>query len=445
MRQLFSFLTILFLLTACGSDDEEVPAPEAVACPALSPVEESAKSAQGHQRYIVKLSARAKRLGAKSFLRTLPKRASAQRLQSDLYLLKLPAALTAAEVSASENYEFMEPDYKVFTTLASDDDSLHRQWAHEVVQSAEAWDIERGNRNVLVAVLDSGVDYNHPDLADNIWTNPGETMNGVDDDGNGFVDDLHGWNFVDNNNTPIADDRSFHGTHVAGTVGAVGNNGIGISGQAQLVRLLPLKFLGADGSGFSSDAIRGIDYAIQKGAHIINNSWGSGSRSTALSQAIDRARQAGILFVAAAGNSSRNNDVNAFYPSNYPQDNIVRVAATDVRDRLASFSNYGSSRVDVGAPGANIYSTKNGGAYQNLSGTSMATPLVSGLLATMLASRPDLSYLQLKGVLLETVDPTAALRGRVLSNGRVNAFRALSRVRDVPADWQPPVFTPLCP
>ncbi|MFZ9824795.1 MAG: S8 family peptidase, partial [Gemmataceae bacterium] len=210
------------------------------------------------------------------------------------------------------------------------------------IDAPEAWDISTGTRNTIVAVIDSGVDYTHPDLAANMWRNAGEIAgDGVDNDGNGYVDDMYGYDFANNDSNPMDDNG--HGTHVAGTIGAVGNNGIGVAGVSWNTRIMALKFLSANGSGSTASAISALNYAVQMGAKVSNNSWGGGGFSSLLSTAISNARNAGHIFVAAAGNSATNNDVTANYPSNYTQDNVVAVAATDSRDALASFSSYGAT------------------------------------------------------------------------------------------------------
>ena len=441
MRYFLLLPAACLLLFSCGGDD---PKPVAAAvhngCADIvrGPASVNALSLTPSRRFLVKLN------GGTSLARLngLVAAEGAENVAEDLLLVKTEEATSAAEVAGrfpAGTVAYVEPDSLVFADVAMNDPDLAKQWAHEVVHSAEAWDLNAGSENVIVAILDSGVDYDHPDLAANMWKNPGEIEeNGIDDDGDGYVDDVYGWNFVADNNRPLADDKSTHGTHVAGTVGAVGGNGVGIAGHSPRVKLMALKFLGSNGSGFKSDAIRGIDYAIRHGAKIINNSWGSSERSQALSDAIERARAAGVLFVAAAGNAGLSNDRFAHYPSNYPHDNVVRVAASDKSDRLASFSNYGTKSVDLAAPGLNIYSTRSGGRYLTLSGTSMATPLVSGVLATMLAERPDLHYTQLIGALLQSVDAVPALKGKVMSGGRVNAYQALNLVKGLPSDWVPP-------
>lgn len=389
-------------------------------------------------RFVVKLSANGsatteERTIAKADFFSMASAAGAvtEPLTDEHMLLKFPSAVTTAEAAAQlspDTYDYIEPDEIVHHTAVSNDPSVGNQWAHAKVGSTGAWAVSAGSRSVVVAVVDSGVDYTHPDLSANMWRNPGEVAdNGKDDDGNGFVDDVYGWDFRNDDNKPMADDASgYHGTHVAGTIGAVGNNGVGISGHAQQVQIMALKFLGSAGSGYRSDAIKAIDYAIKMKAKIISNSWGGTTFSQALYDAITRAKNAGILFVAAAGNSGQNADSSNHYPSNYPHDNVISVASSTSSDGLSSFSNYGKENIDIAAPGSSIYSTKNGSAYQYLSGTSMATPLVSGVLATMIAKRPDLNYRQLKDILMSTVDTKSAFSGKVKSNGRINAAKALT-------------------
>ena len=287
---------------------------------------------------------------------------------------------------------YAEPDYIVRATGLATDPLFASQWDfHNIGQTGgtldadtdapEAWDATTGSGSTVVAVIDTGVDYRHPDLTGNMWVNADEVPgNGVDDDANGYIDDVHGYDFYNNDGNPL-DDHS-HGTHVAGTIGAVGNNGTGIAGLNWDVEIMALKFLGADGSGTTSDAIEAIRYATDNGAHISNNSWGGDPFSQALYDAIRDARDVGHIFVAAAGNGNfigfgLDNDATPFYPAGYELDNIVAVAATDHRDDIAIFSNYGATTVDLGAPGVSILSTTPNGNYGNNSGTSMAAPHVA--------------------------------------------------------------------
>jgi subtilisin family serine protease len=311
------------------------------------------------------------------------------------------------------------------------------------IDASAAWGISTGSSNVVVAVVDTGVDWRHSDLAANIWTNAREVAgNGVDDDGNGLVDDVHGYNFAGNTGDPMDDNG--HGTHVAGTIAAVGNNGVGVSGINWAGSIMPLKFLGADGSGYTSDAIRAINYATMErtrfGVNVraINMSWGGGGYSAALGAAIQAAGEAGILCVAAAGNSGRNNDTSPQYPSSYDASGLLAVAATDNRDNLASFSNYGATSVDLAAPGVSILSTYPNNRYVSLSGTSMATPHVAGVAALAWSVAPNATVAEIKNAILGGVDRIAGLSGKVATGGRLNAYNTL-RLLNTPTPRPPEI------
>jgi subtilisin family serine protease/fibronectin type 3 domain-containing protein len=310
------------------------------------------------------------------------------------------------------------------------------------IDAPEAWDVATGGSSV-VGVIDTGVDFSHPDLGGSptssqvMWRNPGETgsgkeSNGVDDDGNGYVDDWRGWDFVEDDNNPF-DDHG-HGTHVAGTIAGVGNDGRGVAGVNWSARIMPLKFLDWFGSGTTDDAISAILYAASKGAHVTNNSWGGGEHSQALYDAIAQADAAGSLFVAAAGNEGANNDSVQNYPSNYDMPNVIAVAASDQNDGLASFSNHGATTVDLGAPGTNVYSTVPGGGYDWWDGTSMATPHVAGVAALAKSRFPGASDVGLKVLLLGSVDPKPAFAGSTTSGGRLNA-NSVVRCGSAPKVW----------
>ncbi|XGC80891.1 S8 family serine peptidase [Bdellovibrio bacteriovorus] len=310
------------------------------------------------------------------------------------------------------------------------------------VGAEQAWDITTGNKDIIVAVIDTGIDYNHPDLKENLWINEAEAKGqaGVDDDNNGIIDDIHGANFVDSNKptgNPL-DDHG-HGSHCSGTIGATGNDGRGIVGVAWNVRLMGVKFLSASGSGSLEGALKGIDYAVKMGAVILSNSWGGGGYSETLKQAIERSHQANTLFVAAAGNESNNNDANPTYPATYDVPNIISVAAVDNRGQIASFSNYGKTKVHVGAPGVNVYSSIKGGGYDSWSGTSMAAPHVSGMAVLLKSNEPNLSNVEMKERIVSTAKPIAGLRGKSKA-GMANAYAMLTNTLpqpdpNDPANW----------
>ena len=337
--------------------------------------------------------------------------------------------------------EYVEPNYIVHADVFPDDPLRSDLWGmHNVGQTGgtpdadidalEAWQKVTGSPTIVVGVIDTGIDYTHPDLAANIWINPGEIPNnGIDDDGNGYVDDVMGWDFFNNDNDPMDDNG--HGTHTAGTIGAVGNNGIGVAGVAWNVKLMPLKFLGAGGSGPTSAAIAAIEYAAHKGVPITNNSWGGGQKSRALEEAITASNS---LFVASAGNAASSR---VQYPAGYAANNIVSVAATDNQDRLASFSNYGSSWVDLGAPGVDILSTAPNQRYAVMSGTSMAAPHVAGTAALVLAQSFIPTPIQLKTQIMSNVDAIPALKGITATGGRLNVRRAVGAA-ELPSDTTAP-------
>ncbi len=331
----------------------------------------------------------------------------------------------------------IEPNYLVSLDVIPNDPRLNELWGmintgqtggtpDADIDAELAWNVSTGSPSIVVAVIDTGVDYNHPDLAANIWTNPGEIAgNGIDDDGNGYVDDVHGYDFYNSDGDPF-DDHG-HGTHVAGTIGAIGNNGIGVAGVNWQVKIMALKFLGSSGSGTTANAVLAVDYATMMGARLSNNSWGGGGYSQELYDAIARANAANIAFVAAAGNNyGQNTDVTPHYPSAYDLPNIIAVMATDHNDQVAGFSNYGPTTVDLGAPGVDILSTLPGNSYGLLSGTSMATPHVTGTCALILAVNPNIPVSQMKSVLLDATDPIPSLAGKCVSQGRLNAFFAIA-------------------
>ena len=342
---------------------------------------------------------------------------------------------------------YAQQDYVLTASIAPPSDpSFSQLWAlnntgqtggtaDADIDALEAWDITTNANSVVVAVLDSGIDYTHPDLAANMWVNAAEAAGqpGVDDDQNGYIDDIHGYDFVNNDGAPM-DDQG-HGTHVAGTIGAVGNNGIGLTGVAWNVRLMALKFLNSSGSGYTSDAVRAIQYATRMGASIVNASFGGGGFSQAMYDAIRSFGDQGGILVAAAGNETTNNDVTPSYPANYTLPNVISVAASDARDRLASFSNYGTQTVDIAAPGVSIYSTLPGNRYGSYNGTSMAAPHVAGAAAIVKAARPEWSSSQIISALYTSADPVLTSATRY---GRLNLNQA---VRQGLVDSQGPRVT----
>jgi subtilisin family serine protease len=351
--------------------------------------------------------------------------------------------------------EYAEPNYIYHASALVPDDTFYDLlWglnntgqsggvANVDIDAPEAWAVTTGSSDVVVGIIDTGIDYLHPDLAANIWTNPGEIPdNGIDDDGNGFVDDVHGWNAENGTGDPFDDND--HGTHVAGTIGAVSNNGEGVTGINWNVRLMSLKFLDAKGSGYVSDAVDCINYAIEmknRGVNIrvLNASWGGAGSSNSLQSAIKAAGDAGILFVAAAGNNGdgtqshgADNDSSPNFPSSYNLANIISVAAIDRRGQLPSFSNYGAGSVDLGAPGVSIASTIPSDEYALFSGTSMAAPHVSGVAALLVSAKPDISLAVLKSAILKGAVPLNSLKNKTLTGGMLNAFNALQHVDDEP-------------
>jgi subtilisin family serine protease/Ca2+-binding RTX toxin-like protein len=349
---------------------------------------------------------------------------------------KTSVETTLATYRNSSLFKYIEPDYIVTTAATPNDPGFPQLWGlnntgqnggtpDADIDAPEAWDIETGNPNLVIGVIDTGVDYNHPDLVGNIWTNPGEIAgDGIDNDNNGYIDDIRGWDFAYNDNNPM--DVQGHGTHVSGTIAGKGNNGVGVTGVAWNAKIMPLKFLDDTGSGSTSNAISAINYATAKGVKITNNSWGGGGYSQALYDAINAAGQQGALFIAAAGNESNNNDTLPSYPASYNLANIISVASTTRTDSLSSFSNYGLTSVDLGAPGSNIYSTTPNNTYSTYSGTSMASPHVAGAAALVWSENPTWTAQQVKNTLMNTGDSIAALAGKTVSGKRLNVFNALA-------------------
>ena len=330
---------------------------------------------------------------------------------------------------------YAEPDYNIQALYIPDDPEFVRQWAlnnegqsggtfDADIDGSESWDRFKDGSNIVVAVIDTGVKYDHQDLSDNNWINLQEIAgNGIDDDNNGFIDDIYGYDFVNSDSNPMDDNG--HGTHCAGILGAKGDNGIGISGIAHSAQIMSLKFLDSNGGGNISDAISSIIYAVDNGAKILSNSWGGGPLTTALFDAVSYANDHDVLFIAAAGNETNDNDIYATYPAGIDLPNVISVASTNHSDQLSNFSNYGLS-VDLAAPGSDILSTFSNGSYLSLSGTSMAAPYVTGAAALLRSNFPHLNALETKTILLDSVDKLSSLDGKVATGGRLNVMTALT-------------------
>lgn len=457
-----SVATVLFVLALTHSQASTVKKSKAVQ-PEFKKGEVLVQLKKG------KLSAQAYGIQAKSLVASLSKKytASFNQLKTDASLVKIAVKEDVAmaelinDIQANPSVKFAEPNYIYHAYLQDsspaavvpNDPQLSKDWAMLNTGQADpkgqvgtagvdidatlAWASGTGSRDVVVAVIDTGVDYTHEDLAANIFVNTKEIAgNGIDDDGNGFIDDVHGWNFQAKTNDPMDDNR--HGTHCSGTIGAVGDNGIGTAGVSWKVRILPVKFLSASGSGTLEDAVEGIKYATKMGVNIMSNSWGGGGYSQTMFDAITEAKNKGILFIAAAGNEGNNNDANAAYPASYEIDNVIAVAATDNRDQKASWSNWGARKVHLAAPGVNIFSTvpMSKGGYDTFSGTSMACPHVAGAAALLWSQNMTMSAGDIKQRLIATVDPVRSLKRKVVSGGRLNVYNAVNNI--VPVRQEPP-------
>jgi subtilisin family serine protease len=352
--------------------------------------------------------------------------------------IDVPGAVNAYQ--RNPNVLYAEPNYLLHADATPNDASFSALWGmHNEGQTGgtpdadidapEAWDLATDAESVIVGVIDTGVDYTHEDLAANMWFNEAE-LNGVtgqDDDGNGYVDDVFGYNFAYYNPDPM--DDYGHGTHCAGTIGAVGDNGVGVVGVNWKVQIMAVKFLDSFGWGTTSGAVASVQYATKMKERgypiaVLSNSWGGGGSSKALYDAIAAAGAADILFVASAGNNARDADTSPQYPACYNCFNVVSVAASDANDQLASFSNWGAQTVDLAAPGVDVYSTIPANQYALYSGTSMACPHVSGAAALMKAYWGSTAW-QVKDQILSSVDQVAPFIGKTVSGGRLNLCRAL--------------------
>jgi subtilisin family serine protease len=397
--------------------------------------------------------------GAIAVERLVPSSSSVDRWQVLRFAPETNLLQIRYDLSRDINVEIAGFDYKLVLNAIPNDPDFGELWGlnntgqsggtdDADIDAPEAWDIQTGNSSVIVAVTDTGIDYNHPDLRNNIWRNTEESFNGIDDDGNGYVDDIRGYDFSNGDSNPM--DVDGHGTHVAGTIGAEGDNSEGVVGVSQNVSLMALKIFNDNGDAFLRDSVRGIDYATTMGARIINASWsnsrtfwrevgseigeffGIESSFAAVTDTIRRANDAQVLFVAAAGNDGANLDTFPLFPANLDLPNVITVANTDRNDELALktdnltlSSNFGRATVDLGAPGRRIYSTVPGGGYDYKSGTSMAAPHVAGAAALLLAQFPSLAATELRDILMNTTDKIPSLDGKTVSGGRLNVNQAL--------------------
>lgn len=339
-------------------------------------------------------------------------------------------ARARSELEALPGVKWAVPDY-VRRSTAPNDPLADQQWGLTKVGAVESWTRSTGS-GATVAVIDTGIDMNHPDLAGGVWRNPAEIENGFDDDANGRVDDTAGYDFVNLDNLP-ADDNG-HGSHVSGIIGARSENFVGVAGVAPQAKILPLKALGSDGNGFDSDVIDAIDYALANDVRIINLSLGGPDQSPALRAAIARAGDQEATIVVAAGNTGSNIDVEPNYPASYSDDNLIVVAASTEDDSRASFSNFGVSSVDLASPGAGVLSTVPGGTYNLMSGTSMATPFVSAAAALLVTIDPSLTPAKIRTILMTTADPVPAFSGATASGARLNVARAVGATVTPKAD-----------
>ncbi len=383
-------------------------------------------------------------------LETIVERSRRPDGKGDLVLVRHQPDFTPAAarrlLAADAAVEFVEPNY-IYTHQATSNDPYYTGgllWGMygdatspanpNGSQAGEAWAAgHTGSNTVYVGVIDEGVMWSHEDLAANIWVNPFDPQNGIDDDRNGYVDDIRGWDFDGNNNTTYDGTQDDHGTHVAGTIGAVGGNGKGVAGVVWNVKIITAKFLGRRG-GTAANAVKAVDYITdlktRHGLNIVatNNSWGGGGYSQALYEAIERANEAGILFIAAAGNGGSDgvgddNDKKPSYPASYTNSNIIAVAAITSTGARASYSNYGATSVDIGAPGSGIYSTlpgKKRSTYGSYSGTSMATPHVTGAAALYASTHSSASAAAIKNAILSSAVATPSLAGKCVTGGRLN-------------------------
>ncbi len=336
---------------------------------------------------------------------------------------------------AASSIAYAEPDYVRHFSSVPNDPMYGNLWGMPKISMPDAWDLSTGDSDIVVAVIDTGMDMDHPDLLANLWSNsieiPGD---GVDNDGNGYIDDINGWDFVSGDDDP--EDGDGHGTHCAGTIGAVGNNANQVVGVCWTVSIMPLR-VGTGLGLLDSDIVDGIRYAARNGAKVLSNSYGGPGFSQTIYDAIEYANDQGCIFVAAAGNDASDNDLLPQYPASYELPNVIAVAATDEDDNLASFSNFGATSVDLAAPGVNIVSTYLDGGTETLQGTSMACPHVAGAMALLASANEGVEPAEAKQILLDSVDEVASLDGKVVTGGRLNVFAMFASASDADKDGMP--------
>ncbi|HYP28894.1 MAG TPA: S8 family peptidase [Blastocatellia bacterium] len=384
-----------------------------------------------------------------------------RREPGGLYLVQLDGSASVEDAirraQADPRVEYAEPNYLArLAVVTPNDDFFSQMWGLQNlgldpfgrvgkpgadIAATRAWDVTTGNNTVVVAVIDTGLDTPHPDLAANVWVNPNEVAgDGADNDGNGFVDDVNGWSHFSNNNSVLEDgtmEGFGHGTHVSGTIGAVGNNEIGVAGVAWNVKLMGLRAFGRDSQGEATasvaDLVKAVNYVTAQkkngvNVRVINASWGGTGDAQSLRNAIKKAGQQGILFVCAAGNEPINSDSDPQFPASWSatMSNVISVAALDRMDTISSFSTFGHSTISVAAPGQDIISTFPGGGYAQFHGTSQATPHVSGIAALLWSNEPGLTPAQVKDRIIRTAEPVLSVASKLVSSGRANAFNALT-------------------
>lgn len=426
-----AILSLIAVAAACFADGYRDPAVRAADKAAKDYLKQNPGIQYMPGRVLVRFSHTATEKGKKDAIASVNgMRMHRYTLVEGLELISTDRSDAAIEALAKNKHVlYAHRDSVVYADLTPNDPSFGSLWGmHQAndfdIDAPEAWDTTTGDPNFLIADIDTGVNYNHADLAANRWTNVNEIPgNAADDDGNGFVDDIRGYDFYNNDGDP--NDDHDHGTHTVGTFGAVGNNGVGVAGVNWNCKFVALKFLGAGGSGSTADAIRAVQYCTTMGIKVSNNSWGGGGYDQALYDAIQASQSIGHIFVAAAGNSGLNNDVSPHYPSSYNLDNVIAVASITSTGARSSFSNYGATSVDLAAPGSSIYSTTRAG-YAFFSGTSMATPHVTGVVGLVYAQNPTWTYSQVVNRVLTTAVPISSMAGLCVTGGLLNAAAAVA-------------------